>query len=75
MIGEDFRNPLSGGEFDFVVGIDKRSAELLGEPAADGGLAGAHQADKDDRVIAQPVANQFYFLAKGAAGHLFVGFP
>ena len=62
MIGEDLGNALSGGEFDLVVGIDEGNAELFGEPAADGGLAGAHQADKDDRVIAQPVANELDFL-------------
>jgi hypothetical protein len=36
--------------FDFVIGVAEGHAETEGEAAADGGFAGAHEADEDDRA-------------------------
>jgi hypothetical protein len=45
-----------------MVGINKGNVELFGQPAADAGFAGAHQADKHDRMISELFPDIFYLL-------------
>ena len=51
---EDVRDRHAGGRLDLVVGVAEGQAEALREAAADGALAGAHQADEHDRARAEP---------------------
>ena len=44
--GEQLGDAAAGGLFDLGIGVAEGQAEAEGEPAADGGLAGAHQADQ-----------------------------
>ena len=46
--GEDFGDGVAGALDDEVVGIDEGVVEDVGEFAADGGLAGAHEANEDN---------------------------
>ena len=48
---ENILDGTAGGELDFVVGVDERHFQPGGEPLADIGFAGAHQADQDDELI------------------------
>ena len=48
---EHFGGGEAGGVLDRRVAVDEGQAEPLGEPAADGRLAGAHQPDEDDRTV------------------------
>jgi hypothetical protein len=50
---EDLGDRHLGAGLDFVVGVDERQAELLGEAFADRGLARPHHADEHDRPAAQ----------------------
>src|SRR5690606_19324019 len=52
---EEFGDGHAGGGLDFVVAVDEGHTEFGGDAAADGGLAGAHQADEDDGPVAQPL--------------------
>ncbi len=45
---EDFGDAHARRALDFLVGIEKRQAELGCQALADGGLARAHQADQHD---------------------------
>jgi len=52
MDGEDVGDrAAAGGCLDLAVGIDERQAEAGGEPLADAALAGAHQANQDNRLV------------------------
>ena len=50
---EDVRDRHAGRGLDLVVGVAERQVEPLREPAADGALSGAHQADEHDRALCQ----------------------
>jgi hypothetical protein len=62
MILENFGDGLVGGNLNFMVGIDKGNVKLFSQPAADAGFAGAHQADKHDRMISELFPDIFYLL-------------
>ena len=51
--GENLGYGQTMGGFDFMIGIDERQAEPLGEPFADRRLARAHHADEDERAPGQ----------------------
>ena len=50
---EDFANAASRRGLDLLVRIDEGQAERLGQAAADGGLAGPHQAHEHDAAAPQ----------------------
>src|SRR5690606_23945920 len=63
--------------FDLLVAVDEAPAELGGEAAADGGLAGAHHADENDGTGAEPgqqlVAKLFSLGSTGHGAFLGIG--
>ena len=48
-VAENFLDRLAGGGLDLVVRIEKRQVQPGGQAPPDFGLAGAHQADENDR--------------------------
>ena len=67
---EDILDRHAGGFLHFLVAIDEVSAEPRGEPAAHGGLSGAHHADKHNRPAGQEgrqlVAMQVFLRSCGS---------
>ena len=51
---EYFTDGTAGRRLDLGIGIDEGQAQTLREAAADGGFAGPHQANQDDRPIPGP---------------------
>ena len=51
MGAEDILDGHPSGLFHLLVAVDEVAAEAGGEATADGGLAGAHHADQDDRAV------------------------
>ena len=51
---EDVLDAHAGRFFHLFVAIDEVAAEAACQPAADGGLAGAHHAHQHDRPAAEP---------------------
>ena len=48
-VAENLLDRLAGGGLDLVIRIEERQVEPGRQPPADFGLAGAHQADENDR--------------------------
>ncbi len=48
MFGKNLRDGGACRALDFLIRVKKRQAELGGQPLADSGLAGAHEADEHD---------------------------
>ena len=57
--GENVGDRHAGGGLDLVIGIAERQAELLREPAADGTLSRAHEADEHKGSGAEAVPDRF----------------
>jgi hypothetical protein len=57
-------NGTTGGQLDFRVGVQERQAQSCGEPAADRGLAGTHQADQHDSASPERIGDR-QSLAQG----------
>jgi hypothetical protein len=63
MVGEDLGYGFTGRLLDLGVGIDERDGEKAGQAPADGGLAGAHEADQHDRALVQMPPDFLYVVA------------
>ena len=66
MLGKNVSNRHAGGAFDFLVSVKKRQPQGRGQPAPNGGLAGAHQPNQHHSALVECRANLFHiFLQPG----------
>ena len=63
VLGEDILNALAGRLLDLLVGVDEGQAQARGKAAPDSRFAAAHQADHDDRFVAQSRFDRFKRLS------------
>ena len=75
VLGEDLRDAEIGGLLDLGVGIEEREMQEVGEPPADGRLAGAHHADQHDAAFAEAREHAVDLLAVGGGLARFHDFP
>ena len=68
--GEDVRDGEAGAGFDVGIEVEEVPAEALGEQAADGGLAGAHEAGEDEAAEVSGGARGDGWVRGGLGGDL-----